>query len=337
MKRSHQSLQNPTNFERPHVKVMALLISLLLHFGIGAVLRDKPDNRTQLKESQKDKKSIKVQVIERPKKPATTRDQIVEAPLPETEPPEDEAFLGRQEHRTKKPQKLPPSQTPAGAEASRIAQPTPAAPPPQENSQQPEKQPSKQEPSSQPSKAEQTPQPPKKIRGILTDQQGNVSLGEGYAKLLPQATEIQPGYNDYIDDDSIPEGNILDVNTTEYKYVGYFTAVRKQVEFAFYDPRSSLRAAPRVQQQLISQGRVSFQGVSTVQITVERSGLVTATEIVSSSGDRELDEAWERILNMAAPFPPLPKHFKEDTLIFNYSLYYDFIIQDSQRIKRFHF
>ncbi|MFW7380914.1 MAG: TonB family protein [Oligoflexus sp.] len=265
------------------------------------------------------KEQVKVQIVEKKADPhAENRQQIVEAPLMPTEPPQDpdSAFLGRQDHRTDQEQKLPPSEHRRGAESTRYSSQTPpqAAPP---------GDPEVQEDMDVTKKGRK--------RGKI---QGDALA---YHELLPETNEFAGYHNDFIADDSIPTGEVLDVNTTEYRFIGYFTSVRKQVDFAFYDPRSSLRNQPRIRDQLIQDGRVTFRGVSVAQLTVLRNGMVTDTKIVRSSGDVELDESWLRILNLAAPFPPLPAHFNEDQLVFNYSLYYDFILQDSRQVRRYHF
>lgn len=262
---------------------------------------------------------VQVEILERPKQAEGQRRQIVEAPMfPTKEAPDpDKAFPGRQNRRVQQEQKLPPSEHRQGAEATRYSSrsSSPAA--------------------EQPQGEDIVAQEPETGEGPRRGRPEGQSLA--YVDLLPDSNEFAGYYNDFIADDSIPTGEVLDVNTTEYRYIGYFTSVRKQVDMAFYDPRSSLRDQPRIREQLVREGRINFRGVSVAQLTVLSNGMVTDSKIVRTSGDRELDEAWLRILNMAAPFPPLPHHFPDEQLVFNYSLYYDFALQESRQVRRYHF
>jgi TonB family protein len=176
---------------------------------------------------------------------------------------------------------------------------------------------------------------------LSTSQPGKKGMSQdkanAYVSLLPRDEGSKTGFHDLILDSDIPEANVLDVNTAQFKLIGYFTSVRKMVDFAFYDPRSSLRKAPRIKKQLVLNGQVKFQGYSRAKITVERSGIVTSIDTLDSSGDRELDQTWERILNLAAPFPPLPSYHSGDQLTFTYTLYYDVILKENIASRRYHF
>ena len=109
------------------------------------------------------------------------------------------------------------------------------------------------------------------------------------------------------------------------------------MDLAFYDPRSSLKEHEKVQQSLSKTGSIKFEGKSVALITVERSGFVSSIEIIDSSGDEHINQAWSNILNLAAPFSPLPMDYPEEQLIFRYTLYYNFVIRDNRPIPRFQF
>lgn len=212
---------------------------------------------------------------------------IVEARLPETLPPTQEAFLGAQNHRTSKETRLPNSQHTKAADASSLAS-------------------------------------------------GDVETPKmkGYGGLLPSGSEIA-AFNDFIPDESIPTSNVLDVNTTEYRYLGYVTAIRKNVDLAFYSPMSSLKDEPHIREKIQQGSKIRYSGLTVAQMTIERSGLLSKVEIVQSGGDPHIDKAWSKILNLAAPFPPLPRHFPQETFVINYGLYYDFVLRGNERIRRY--
>lgn len=53
---------------------------------------------------------------------------------------------------------------------------------------------------------------------------------------------------------------------------------------------------------------------STVKFTIERNGDIKSASVEKSSGNRLFDNATEAAAQSAAPFPPLPDDFFEDTL-----------------------
>lgn len=230
--------------------------------------------------------------------------QIIEAPLMPTEAPEEPAHLGRQNHKAVREQKVEPKASIKGADSSAL-----------QNGRL-------------------------RIEGGIPDKGGTVVVpqkqGQKYSRLLPQQGDlINLAHNDYIHDPKMPKGAILDVNTTEFRWIGYFSAVRKLVELAFTDIGPTLRSSPYVKGRLSEVGKVSFQGESKIRLKVQRSGLLTETKLVSSTGDKDIDQFWDRILNLAGPYPPLPKDFPEDELLFTYTLYYDIVVHNSERTRRF--
>jgi len=53
---------------------------------------------------------------------------------------------------------------------------------------------------------------------------------------------------------------------------------------------------------------------STVQFTIKRNGDIKSVSVEKSSGNRLFDNAAEASVQSAAPYPPLPDDFYEDTL-----------------------
>ena len=60
-----------------------------------------------------------------------------------------------------------------------------------------------------------------------------------YGGLLPDSGDEQ--FRDFIADENVKYGPIIDVNTYEYPLLGYFSLIRQQVALSFADPRSKLR------------------------------------------------------------------------------------------------
>ena len=48
------------------------------------------------------------------------------------------------------------------------------------------------------------------------------------------------GYQDYIDD-QMETGDAIDINTREYRYIGYFTTMRKAIELVWSYPLDATR------------------------------------------------------------------------------------------------
>jgi TonB family protein len=51
------------------------------------------------------------------------------------------------------------------------------------------------------------------------------------------------------------------------------------------------------------------QAPAVIEFTISRDGSVEGIRVVESSGDTTYDQAARRALDLAAPFPPLPKHY----------------------------
>lgn len=290
-----------------------IFLSLLFHIIVITLLPErvhkKPVERVpitlSIKKKSKDPKISPSKKSEDKDKPAKEEPkQIIEAPLIPTEAPDKPANLGRQNHKAVIEQKTQPKASIPGADSSAL-----------QNGRL-------------------------RIEGGVPDNKGTITVpakqGNKYSRLLPQQGEIiNLAHNDYVPNPKIPRGAILDVNTADFRWIGYFSMVRRLVELAFTDIGPSLRASPYVKSRLADAGKASFQGESKIRLKVEKSGLLTEAKLVSSSGDKEIDEFWNKILNVAAPYPPLPKDYPEDSLVFTYTLYYDIVIQNEEKVRRF--
>jgi outer membrane biosynthesis protein TonB len=293
-----------------------ILISLVFHIVILVFMptrtHKKPVERVPV--TLNIKKKPKPEVIkpdpkqddkkEEEKKKEEDQKQIIEAPLMPTEAPDVPANLGRQNHKAVIEQKTEPKASIPGADSSAL-----------QNGRL-------------------------RIEGGIPDNKGTIPVpakqGKKYSRLLPQQGElINLAHNDYVPNPKIPKGAMLDVNTTDFRWIGYFSMVRRLVEMAFTDIGPTLRSSPYVKSRLAEAGKASFQGESKIKLKIEKSGLLTETRLVSSSGDKEIDGFWDRILNVAAPYPPLPKDYPEESLEFTYTLYYDIVIQGEEKVRRF--
>ena len=217
--------------------------------------------------------------------------QIVETPLPETLKPSEADFLGPTDHQT--------------AEETKIKNPV-----------QSDSEPGAQIP------------PPREVRSVPRGKEGRYRSMDPkvYQALLPswqELAELGTPHQDYISK-SMKEGDVIDVNTHSFRWIGYFTKVRQMVALTFYSPYDEFSKSSEIKKKLEAYGRAEMNGVAVVHVTIVRSGLLTRAEITKSSGDKIVDEFWKRVLELTAPYPPLPKDYPLDTLTFSYALAYDY-------------
>lgn len=283
----------------PHhgLKILVVMIglSLLLHV-LSAVninyLVNSPLNLSQNKAP-----PVKVRIVE--KKPGGSEErqkQIVEAPLEKTKKPEDAKFAGAQDHATDKEMRVKP-------EAERRK----AANAGQFGTQQ-DQQVQKPTPAQQAQQKVEI-QPDSKTK--IVDSNGKVSIATGkkqpnsefFNKMMPSQKDlsghIDAGYQDYVDE-NVDIGDRIDINTSEFKYLSYFTTMRKAIELVWNYP---LEAAQK-----------GMQGEVGLEFTINKDGSTTRIKVVRSSGYAVLDKAIVEAIRLASPFSPLPQNFGKPRL-----------------------
>jgi len=110
--------------------------------------------------------------------------------------------------------------------------------------------------------------------------------------------------NDYLED--IPLGDITKLNTTEYRYFGFFQRIRKKLEQYW---GRSLKEKARI---LGKSGRglsSEESKITTLSVIINKKGEIIEVFLKSRSGIKELDEAAIESFNNAGPFPNPPKGF----------------------------
>lgn len=272
--------------------IVAVAISLVFHIVSFINI----DHFGSLHRNQQVKtKPVKVRVNLVPKSDQNPKQkQIVEAPMKKTKPPKKARYHGAQDHSTEKETKVrdlarqKPGLNPGQGGQDQLSKANQAAALAKPKSEQP------------------------KTKRLLTDQSSKVQAARpsinpkprnAYESLMPSKHEMRSqrlvGYQDRIDDE-IAEGDVIDLNTSNYRYIGYFTTVRKAFELAWVYP--SLAA------------RNGWQGTVKVQFTILKSGQVGDIRIVASSGYHVLDEAVVEALRLSSPYGPLPDGIEKDQL-----------------------
>ncbi len=113
--------------------------------------------------------------------------------------------------------------------------------------------------------------------------------------------------NDYVE--HVALGDFTHLNTTEYKFYGFFHRIREKLE-QFWG-----RSIQEKAQAIFRSGRrlpASENLITNLQVTLNERGEIVAVKIVGASGVKELDDAAIESFNEAGPFPNPPRELLVD-------------------------
>ena len=113
---------------------------------------------------------------------------------------------------------------------------------------------------------------------------------------------MQSATNDHIK--NIPLGDITQLNTTEFKFYGFYHRIKQKLEQHW---GNSLRQKAK---DLYRSGRrISSQGekLTALLVVLDEKGNILKVKLKSTSGIQELDQAAVESFNKAGPFPNPPK------------------------------
>jgi len=108
--------------------------------------------------------------------------------------------------------------------------------------------------------------------------------------------------NDFVEE--IPLGDMTNLNTTEFKYYGFYHRIRQKLEQYW---GSTIQSKAK---NLYKSGRripASENLITAVQVVLDDRGRIVEIKIEGTSGIRELDQAAIESFNKAGPFPNPPK------------------------------
>jgi protein TonB len=108
--------------------------------------------------------------------------------------------------------------------------------------------------------------------------------------------------NDYVEEVAL--GDFTHLNTTEYKFYGFFHRIRQKLE-QFWGKSIQEKA-----EALFRSGRrlpASENLITNLQVTLNHKGEIIGVKILGASGVKELDDAAIESFNQAGPFPNPPK------------------------------
>jgi len=289
----------------------AIVLSLLIHVGSWLPLSRYAGRHpgVDLKLGTQPQVTVRINPVP-PKKPAkkTEDDEtksMVETPMTPTAPPKDPARRGQQDHATAKETRIEkqPNQAKA-ADAGQRGSPQPAT---------------KAVSSTASTQSPAVPAvPPATMDGQTFTGPGTLSMGpsrrpkSAYEQLLPTsqselAGQVNAGYQEHLEDD-LPVGDRIDINTTNYRYIGYFTGMRKAVELVWVYPGDAVRRG--------------MQGQGVLEFSIAKDGKVSRIRIARTSGYEILDRAFIDAIRLAAPFAPLPKTMEKERLDVSFAFHY---------------
>jgi protein TonB len=110
--------------------------------------------------------------------------------------------------------------------------------------------------------------------------------------------------NDYLED--IPLGDITKLNTTEYRFFGFFQRIRKKLEKYW---GRSLKEKARILGKSGRRLSSKENKITTLSVIINKKGEIIEVFLKGRSGIKELDEAAVESFNNAGPFPNPPKGF----------------------------
>lgn len=291
--------------------ILALVFSVLFHIGLLYYLNTE---KFESADNSLPEGYIKLEIPEKKDEIADDKNdeskRILETPLAPTQPPPDADFLGQTDHQAKKLMKVKPHEQEKAKDPG-LQKKSPAVM-------------SKTAPGSL-SKGEDVPNT--KILNQKKDSSENGPFHEekerkrgarnGYESLVAEASEklaeseMNQGYMDHLSD-MVEEGETIDMNTREYRFIGYFTGLRKAIELVWNYPMEAARRG--------------ITGNVHVKFIILSDGKLAKIQVLESSGHNMLDSAIVDAIRSAAPYAPLPKSFHKDRLVvsgmFNYVLTY---------------
>jgi TonB family protein len=107
--------------------------------------------------------------------------------------------------------------------------------------------------------------------------------------------------SDFVED--LPLGDMTNLNTTEYKYFGFYDRIRKKLEQYW---GNSLKSKAK---SMMSRGvrlPAAENKITSLKITIDTYGNIIDVFVKSTSGISELDDAAIESFNKAGPFPNPP-------------------------------
>jgi len=119
----------------------------------------------------------------------------------------------------------------------------------------------------------------------------------------PRITDVPFDYNteeQLLGTKNVEKEITVDLNTTEYKYISYFTKLKERIYQVWKYPKES-----QIRRE---------QGNLRIVFTLRKDGYLESVRIIESSGFENLDREVLRTIRVASPYNPFPKSWEEEKL-----------------------
>ena len=232
--------------------------------------------------------------------------ELIEIPVKETEPPDKPARLADKSHKAKKETTIDDTtklsrSVPQPTKKS-TAQRKPAGavqPGEQEKSAErfsPEKDRVAMIPEGERNK-------PEKRKAAPNELPANSPSSSASQMVNPKITDVPFDYNteeQLLGTKDVEKEITVDLNTTEYKYISYFTKLKERIYQVWKYPKES-----QIRRE---------QGNLRIVFTLRKDGYLENVRIVESSGFENLDREVLRTIRVASPYNPFPESWEEEKL-----------------------
>jgi TonB family protein len=108
--------------------------------------------------------------------------------------------------------------------------------------------------------------------------------------------------NDFIE--TVPLGDFTHLNTTEFKYYGFYHRIRQKLE-QFWG--NSIREKAKTMYMSGRRIPATENLITSITVDINHKGEIVHVKVIGTSGVRELDEAAVESFNKAGPFPNPPQ------------------------------
>ena len=242
--------------------------------------------------------------------------ELIEIPLKETEPPDKPSRLADKSHRAEKETtrddttKLSRSVPKTARKNTPERKPAGAVQPGEQKETRERFSPEKDRVAMIPEGERSKPEKRKSSPDQLPASSPSASAEQ---MVNPRIADVPFDYNteeQLLGTKNVEKEITVDLNTTEYKYISYFTKLKERIYQVWKYPRES--------QARREQGNVR------IVFTLREDGYLENVRIIQPSGFENLDEEVLRTIRVASPYNPFPESWEEEKLkipaTFNYKL-----------------
>ena len=144
---------------------------------------------------------------------------------------------------------------------------------------------------------------PEKRRALPNELSRNSPSSSASQMVNPKITDVPFDYNteeQLLGTKDVEKEITVDLNTTEYKYISYFTKLKERIYQVWKYPKES-----QIRRE---------QGNLRIVFTLRKDGYLESVRIIESSGFENLDREVLRTIRVASPYNPFPESWEEEKL-----------------------